>query len=405
MDFGQIEIMAKLRVAMIAPPWLSVPPDGYGGIELVVDGLTRELIKLDVCVELFSIGKSHIKGVKSHSLYKNEQYSHIHKSLYESSPIVLAHLLFALDKIANDGKFDIIHDHNGFLGPAMLRWATEMSNLPPVLHTLHGPPFSNLKALSNQGTPDNQPFWRQLANAKNLYVVGISKSLTRDAPPELKRQLLASVHNGIEVSYFQFRAKKHNHFITLARFSREKGQHIAAKLCDELGYSLKMAGTVAGIGSEKQLVLELANPLSEYRSYPDFRYYSDNVWPLTVKNPRISYVGNVGGTRKINFIGAGKALLFPIDWEEPFGMAVIEALACGTPVIAMNRGAMPEIIKHGVNGFLAKSVPEFRKYMKRVEDIDPARCRQTVEELFSTSRMAREYLSRYHQILGIKNNV
>ncbi len=399
MDFGQIEIMAKLRVAMIAPPWLSIPPNGYGGIEVVVDGLTRELTKLGVCVELFSIGRSRIKGVKSHSLYKDEQYHHIHKTIYESSPIVLAHLLFALDKIAADGKFDIIHDHNGFLGPAMLRWATEMPHLPPVLHTLHGPPFSSPKPPGNHNAPDNRPMWQQLANAKNLYIVGISKTLMQGAPPDLKKRSLASVHNGIEVKQFQFRAKKQNHFITLARFSREKGQHIAAKLCDELGYGLKMAGTVAGINSEKQLVLELANPLSQYRSYPDFRYYSDSIWPLTVKNSRITYVGNVGGQRKINFIGAAKALLFPIDWEEPFGMAVIEALACGTPVIAMNRGAMPEIIEHGVNGFLAKSVPEFRKYMQRIGEIDPARCRQTVEELFSTPIMAREYLNRYHQIL------
>ena len=388
---------------MITPPWLSVPPDGYGGIEVVVDGLTRELTNLGVCVELFSIGKSRIKGIKIHSLYKNEQYSHIHKSLYESSPIVLAHLLFAIDEIVKDGKFDIIHDHNGFLGPALLRLATEIPSLPPVLHTLHGPPFSSPKLSNNHGIPDNRPMWQQLANIKNLYIVGISKTLMREAPPELKRQLLASVHNGIEVKQFRFRAKKQKHFITLARFSREKGQHVAAKLCDELGYSLKMAGTVAGIDSERKLVLELANPLSEYRSYPDFRYYSDNVWPLTVSNPHITYVGNVGGHRKINFIGAAKALLFPIDWEEPFGMAVIEAFACGTPVVAMNRGAMPEIIEHGVNGFLAKSVPEFRKYMQRIEEIDPARCRQTVEELFSTHIMAREYLKRYHQILGYKS--
>lgn len=392
--------MGKLRVAMIAPPWLSVPPDGYGGIEVVVDGLTRELAKSGVTVELFSIGKSRIPGVKSHSLYQDEQYSHIHKPIFESSPIVLAHLLFALDTIAKDGKFDIIHDHNGFIGPTLLRWATEIPHIPPVLHTLHGPPFSGPRALNGENLPDNRLLWQQLGNAKNLYIVGISKALMRDAPSELKSQLLPPVHNAIEVDQFQFQARKQKHFITLARFSPEKGQHLAAKLCDELGYGLKMAGTVAGIGSEKQLVLELANPLSEYRSYPDFRYYSDLVLPLTVKNPRIHYVGNVGGHRKIRFIGSAKALLFPIDWEEPFGMAVIEALACGTPVIAMNRGAMPEIIEHGVNGFLANSVEEFGSYMQRIDEIKPAQCRLSVEKLFSTPIMAREYLDRYHQILG-----
>ena len=160
-----------------------------------------------------------------------------------------------------------------------------------------------------------------------------------------------------------------------------------------------MAGVVAGITSTAQLVLELANPLSNFRSNGDFQYYSNYIWPATVSNRNIRYVGNLKGKRKLNFFARAKALLFPIDWEEPFGMVMIESLACGTPVVAMRRGSTPEIIEHGVNGFLATTAKEFKGYMQRVGEIDPANCRQTVEKRFSTQTMAKNYLDRYRSIL------
>jgi glycosyltransferase involved in cell wall biosynthesis len=147
--------------------------------------------------------------------------------------------------------------------------------------------------------------------------------------------------------------------------------------------------------------LELSNPLSSYRSHPHFKYYSDKILPYTIKYPRITYSGNLSGSAKIKFIAEAKALLFPIQWEEPFGMSVIEALACGTPVVAMNRGAMPEIIEHGVTGFLANNEEEFTEYMKRVDEIDPAACRRSVEEKFSASAMAEAYLERYKDIIKL----
>ena len=160
-----------------------------------------------------------------------------------------------------------------------------------------------------------------------------------------------------------------------------------------------MAGTVAGIGSNRKLLFELSNPLSNYRSNLEFRYYSDKILPHVLRNPRITYSGNLSGQRKMKFISEAKALLFPIDWEEPFGMAVIEALACGTPVVAMNRGAMPEIIEHGVTGFLANNEAEFCEYMARVDEIDPAACRLAVERKFSADAMASAYVERYHEVI------
>lgn len=389
--------MSKLRVAMLATPWLPVPPNGYGGTELVVHGLTRQLLRMGVKVDLFTIGSSRVPGAKLHSLYQQEQYSHIHKPFYEASPISIAHQLEALEYIRKNGRFDIIHDHNPFIGPLALRWATELRDMPPAVHTHHGPPFSSLDLTS--AVPDNMPMWQRLGASKRLFYVGISNALMKPAPRQLKPQILPAVHNAINVQQFPYVEKKKKYFITLGRFTRDKGQHTAARLCHKLGYRLQMAGNVAGINSPSRLLLALANPLSEYRSFADFKYYRDFVWPISIKDPRIKYVGNIGGERKLKFISEARALLFPIDWEEPFGMAPIEALACGTPVVAMRRGALPEIIEHGVNGFLADTVYEFQEYMQRVDEIDPRACRETVKEKFSLPQMAQGYLDRYEEVL------
>lgn len=392
--------MAELRVAMIAPPWLTIPPSGYGGIEAVLDGLIEALVKLGITVELFTIKGTKVpKGVKLHTFYKSEQYKDIHRPFYDSLPILAAHTQFALNRIMADGKFDIIHDHTYFLGPQFLALATKLKGIPPAIHTLHGPPFTN-EAMLAQGLPDNRDFWEQLGhNMGNLYMVGISDTLMETAPKSLKHAILPTVYNALDASQFPFVKGKKDYFITLARFSRDKGQHIAVRLCAALGYRLRMAGTVAGICTNRRLFLELANPLSSYRQTDDFRYYSDEILPLIVRSRKITYVGNVVGKRKLTFISEAKALLFPIDWEEPFGMAVIEALACGTPVVAMRRGAMAEIIQHGYNGFLADNEMEFAEYMRRVDEINPEDCRQSVEEFFSAEAMAVAYIERYREAI------
>jgi glycosyltransferase involved in cell wall biosynthesis len=224
--------------------------------------------------------------------------------------------------------------------------------------------------------------------------------MTDTAPKNVTPHLLKAVHNAVEIDHLPFVAKKKDYFITLARFSSYKGQHVAVKLAIKLKKRLRMAGTVAGISSNRRLLLELSNPLSTYRNNADFKYYSDKILQSVIRYPRITYAGNLSGKAKLKFISEAKALLFPIDWEEPFGMAVIEALACGTPVIAMNRGAMPEIIEHGVNGFLAKNEKEFEEYMQRIDEIDPADCRESVVRKFSSDKMAAEYIKRYKQVIS-----
>lgn len=392
--------MARLRIAMIAPPWLEIPPSGYGGIEAVLDGLLAGLAKLDVEVELFSISRTKMpKSIKVHYLYEEEQYRYIYRPTFDVLPIIGAHMQHALNYIRSAGNFDIIHDHNGYLGPLLTAHATMDPRMPPSVHTHHGPPFSTAET-TKKGIPDNLPFWEQLSsNMGRTFIVGISDTFMCTAPDSLRHAILPTVHNAVDVDYFPFINKKRDYFITLARFASDKGQHVAAKICSALGYPLRMAGTVAGITTNRRLLLELANPLSSYRTSEDFRYYSDEVLPFVARNRRITYVGNVVGDRKLKLISEAKALLFPINWEEPFGMAVIEALACGTPVIAMRRGAMPEIIQHGYNGFLADSEQEFADYMQRVHEIDPENCRQSVKDRFSADTMAAAYVDRYQEVI------
>ncbi len=390
----------KLRVAIITPPWLALPVKGYGGIELVIEGLVKNLLKLGVDVELFGNGERKMRGVKTHSLYKEEQFKYIERPYYDTIPILHAHMTFSLNKIIEDGKFDVIHDHNTFLGPTLLGYATKDKRIPPVLHTLHGPPPSDSETIKRD-MPDNRPQFEQLTDMGRMYMVGISEAMNRAMPKVSQSHILTAVHNAVDVTDFPFVADKKNYYITLARFTPDKAQHVAARLAAKHKLRLRMAGTVAGIGTPQKLILELSNPLSKYRASEGFRYYSDKILPYVIRHPRITYSGNLSGKKKMKFLSEAKALLFPIDWEEPFGMAVIEALACGTPVVAMNRGAMPEIIEHGVNGFLANTEQEFEEYLLRVNEIDPAACRKSVEDTFSALGMAKQYVERYREVIEL----
>lgn len=394
-----------MRVAIISPPWLTLPVRGYGGIEVVLEGLVSGLLSAGVEVEVFGNTERKIDGVITHGVYDTEQYKYIHRAWYDTFPILAAHMGFALDSIKKDGHFDVIHDHNHYFGPEILAWATVDPSLPPVVHTHHGPPFTNKSTLA-QGIPDNGPFWRQLANHMGrVYIVGISDSLMKPAPNKLREHMLPTVYNAVMVEKFPFVQEKKDYYITLARFTRDKGQHIAARLCAEKGLELRMAGIIGNIETKEQLAVELANSDSKLNSFEGFEYYKEKILPYTVQSDKISYVGNISGDEKMQFISESKALLFSIDWEEPFGMVAIEALACGTPVVAMNRGAMSEIIEHGVNGFLANSEDEFSYYMDKIDEISPSACRKSVEDRFSSKAMALAYLDRYEQAIKLNGDI
>lgn len=388
----------SLRVAIVAPPWLAMPTKGYGGIELVLQNLATALQREGVEVELFANGEHTIPGVTTHFLYSKEQFCHIYQPYYESFPIVQAHLLFAYNRIKEDGNFDIIHSNIPHVGPTFWTTVTQDPALPPVLSTFHGPPFTTDNQHDIGGTYNTDDLL-QVKNFYGYYAVCISDAMTETAPKNISSRLLPAVHNAIKPEDFPFVSDKKNYFVTLARFAPYKGQHIAVKAAAKLKKRLRMAGVVADIESNRKLLFELANPLSSYRSDSQFRYYSDKILPYVLRYRYITYSGNLSGKRKLKFLSEAKALLFPIEWDEPFGMSVIEALACGTPVIAMNRGAMPEIIEHGVTGFLANSENEFIEYMKRIDEIDPEACRRSVEQKFSATAMAKSYIERYKEVI------
>lgn len=391
---------------MIAPPWLALPIKGYGGIELVIEALVRELQRHGVEVELFANGARKMDGVKTHAFYNEEIFRRIDEPYYDAPlQVMQTHLHYALDIIEKDGNFDIIHDHNPYIGPSIFSLASRIKGIPPVLHTLHGPPFTHDQSGDlNAPQIDNRPQF-QFMGLGNLYMTCISRAMACQAPVEIRSHLLPAVHNAIDISDFPFVKDKDSYYITLARFTRDKGQHVAVKFAMKYHKRLRMAGTVAGMGTNRKLLMELSNPLSSYRKNEEFRYYSDKILPHVLRHPRITYTGNISGRKKTKFISRAKALLFPIDWDEPFGMAVIEALACGTPVVAMKRGAMPEIIQHGKNGFLAETEAEFFEYANRVDEINPADCRASVERLFSAERMAKAYIKRYEEVLKRTNKI
>ncbi len=392
-----------VRVAMVAPPWLGLPIKGYGGIELVIENIIREYQKNEnVEVVLFANGERKMRGVTTYSLYKDEQFQHIYEPYYESASIVNAHLLFAYNAIKQDGNFDIIHDHNPHIGPIFWSVRSKEMDIPPVLHTFHGPPFKGISS-GGVGSIYRTDDLEQVRDFGKTYFSCISNAMAVTTPDSVKERLVGSVHNAINVKDFPYVASKGNYFTTLARFAPYKGHHIAVRAAAKSKARLRMMGIVAGdIESSRKLLLELSNPLSKYRNDQQFRYYSDKILPYVLRYPKITYSGNLSGTRKYHTLSNAKALLFPITWDEPFGMAVIEALACGTPVIAMRKGAMPEIIEHGVNGFLADNEDDFREYMARISEIDPAICRQSAIDHFSSEQTAKQYLKLYHKVISKK---
>jgi glycosyltransferase involved in cell wall biosynthesis len=386
--------MTRLKIAMIAPPWLPVPPVGYGGTENVIYHLSEELRKLGHKVELFTVGESKAKTKHNHWVYAKAQYHHIHQPFYYSAVIPISHIFCALRQIKKAKDFDIIHDHNKFIGPAMM---SADKDLPPVLHTLHDP-FVDREQVK-QGIPDDHDMYDCLKSDDELHFNCISKAQIKHAPHVIRKKIAGYIYNSIDVKNYPIASRKGNYFITISRISRHKGQATAAQIAVSLGLKYKIAGIVADISTPRQIMLELANPQSSYRLNPDFKYYSDEILPL-LKQGSIEYIGSVFGKKKLSLLSKAQGFLFPIDWEEPFGVAVVEALACGTPVVAFKRGSMPEIIEHGVNGFLASNTRQFKEYVRRVGEIDPAKCRESVEMKFSAEKMASAYIDVYKRILS-----
>lgn len=345
-----------LRVAMLAPPWIPVPPGGYGGIEEVVALLCEALVARGHEVTLFAAPGSE-SPARVRSPLESTHRDVIGSSLYEADHVGCA--FDAIDEAAARGRpFDVVHDHSGFTAVAM---AARLG--PPVVHTVHGV-FSDATG----------PFYRR--HAHKVHLVAISAHQAEHAPPGVRAA--AVVPNPIDVERWPLAADKDDYVLWIGRMDAVKGAHRAIRAARLAGCPLVLAGPVQP-GQEE--------------------YFATRVEPH-LDGERVRYVGEVGGAVKQRLFARARALLAPIRWAEPFGMVMIEALATGTPVVAFPEGAAPEIVIDGYNGRLVDGVTAMARAIGEVGAIDPHDCRRSVRTRYAADRVAAGYEAVYRRAIA-----
>ena len=335
-----------MRIAILSPPWFAVPPSGYGGIEWVVSLLADGLVDAGHEVTLFASGDSHTKAELSY-VFETAPSELIGRSLPE--------LHHALSCFTRAGDFDVINDHAGPLSIA-LGGLVET----PVVHTVHGPlngEPGEVYAGLGQVAPD----------------VGlISISLNQRKPrPELN--WAGNCMNALDLQLYPCKPHRGDYLLFLGRMSADKGAHRAIWVAKETGLPLKLAG-------KKQ------DPKEQ-------TYFHELVEPHL--HDEIEYLGEVSHGEKVELLQNARVTLFPIDWEEPFGLVMIESMACGTPVVATRHGAVPEVIDDGVSGIVVDDYRQMPEAIERADELDPLECRRYVEERFGRERMVRDYVEVY----------
>ncbi len=337
-----------LRIGMIAPPWVSVPPRDYGGTELVVDLLARGLVRAGHDVTLFTTGDSTCP-VPRRSLYPTAL------GTVADPHAELAHVMRAYDELRD---VDVIHDHT--LTGAL--WADRPAGGPPIVATAHGELIDEVRP-------------QYAAVADRVHIIAISDAQRRGAP-EVK--VAAVIHHGIDVAGCPIGRGDGGYVLFLGRMNADKGAHRAI-----------LAARAAG----RRIVLA-----AKMWEPEEHRYFAEEVEPLL--GPDATYVGNVGGAAKLELLGGAEALLNPIRWREPFGLVMIEALACGTPVLAFAEGSAPEIVEHGRNGYLCHDVPHMATQLELVGSLDRAACRASAETRFCTERMVADHVALYRRVVA-----
>lgn len=338
--------MKQLKIAQIAPPWYPIPPKGYGGIELVVSLLADGLADLGHDVTVFATGDSQTKGTLSyvHAASAPEEIGRVDREIVHIMPAYLR---------AHD--FDLIHDHT-MCGPAIANFIDR-----PVLHTLHGP-----------FTESAKEFYKSLNHG--IYFNAISE-YQRSCCPDLN--YAGTIYNSINLDWYQLEERKDDYLLFLGRMNPEKGVREAVEIANRLGAPLVM-------------VVKMVEPF-------EIRYFEEQVKPVMRDNTRM--IGQVDVATKAQLIKDARCMLYPIQWPEPFGLVMAEGMACGTPVVAMRNGSVPEVVVDGKTGFIVESQDAMVEAVKRVDEIDPHECRTWVAERFSVQRMVGDYLTAYGHIL------
>jgi glycosyltransferase involved in cell wall biosynthesis len=346
---------SALRVAMLAPPWISVPPPGYGGVEWVVSGLTEALISRGHIVTLFCAPGSRSSATVV-TLLDRHHPDEIERSLHESD-----HVARAFDEIelAPPGRrFDVVHDHCGFTALAM---ADRLDT--PLVHTLHG-----------QFTRSTSAFYAH--HGYKAALVGISRAQVASTLAPAGLDAVAVIPNPIDVGSWPFREEKDDYLLWVGRMTAEKGPHRAIAAARMAGLPLVMAGVIQ-------------------RGHQEF--FDREVAPH-VDGDRVRFIGEVGGVAKRGLFAGARALLMPIRWEEPFGMVMVEALACGTPVIAFSEGAACELVIDGETGFLVDDEVGMAAAVGRLDTIAPQACRAWVAKHCDVDSVALAYEQVYQSV-------
>jgi glycosyltransferase involved in cell wall biosynthesis len=335
-----------MRIAVLSPPWFPVPPTGYGGIEWIVsllaDGLTAEGHE----VTLFASGDSRTSATLA-AVYEHAPSEQIGRSLPE-----LRHVLFALQRA---GEFDVINDHTGPLGAA-LGGLVET----PVVHTVHGP---------LNGEP-GEVYERLGAVVPGVGLISLSLNQRR---PQPDLNWVANIPNALDLGHYPCHPHTGDYLLFLGRMNHEKGAHRAIAVAMELDLPLKLAGKV--------------------REPREQEYFAEFVEPHLKDG--IEYLGEVNHGTKVELLQNARCTLFPIEWEEPFGLVMIESMACGTPVIATRHGAVPEVIDDERGGIVVDHWREIPEALERADALDPRECRRYAEERFAPERMVGDYVRAY----------
>ncbi len=335
-----------MKVAILSPVWFPVPPTGYGGIEWVVWLLAEGLVDAGHEVTLVASGDSRTRA-RLEAVYPVAPSELIGRTWPD-----LRHTLHCYER---QDEFDLINDHSGLLAAGIggaLR--------TPLVHTVHGP-------------LDGEPgiAYRQLSEISPRVGL-ISISLNQRKPlPDLN--WIGNCPNALDFSVYPFRPDKGEYLLFLGRLSPDKGCHRAVAVAMETGLPLKIAGKM--------------------REPNEHAYFEEFVRPHL--SAEIEYLGEVTHGEKVELLQHARATLFPIEWEEPFGLVMIESMACGTPVIATRWGAVPEVIEHGRSGIIVDSWRSMPAALEDADELDPLELRRIAEERFSPERMVGDYLEAY----------
>lgn len=357
-----------MKIAHIAPPWITIPPKNYGGTEIVIYNLVEEQVAQGHDVTLFAPGDARTSA---------KHISFFPKSLIDSGVPWPAHLkaYYHLQKsLEHAHEFDIVHTHLSSSSDLYIFPLTATLTTPHVT-TLHSRfPFDRVQSW----TGDADHFYMEWA--PDVPIVAISEAARDEVPHHLN--FVGVVHHGLPMNQFKPTGKKRgDFFVWLGRFIPDKGTHLAIEAAKRTNIPLVLAGTIDRYQQES------------------INYFEDMIKPR-IDGQQIKYIGPVNMQQKIRLLSRARGFLNPIQWEEPFGMVMIEAMALGCPVISFARGAAPEIVVHGKTGFLVHDVNEMVRFIPRIDDINREATRLHVECHFSAHVMAEKYVKIYKKVIA-----